>query len=149
MLAWMAAIALRGSRADRWFWLAGLAAYLSHIAFAFDYYHDWSQAAAWEATARDTKELTGWESGVGLLVNYAFVIWLVVELARQFRRENPASFALEGFVFFMIVNGAIVFGERPVRLFGAILCAMIVAIWILRLRPRSPGNSSESSSLPP
>jgi len=140
MLAWTVALPFRGRESVRWLWLSGFVFYLCHMGLAFHHYHDWSQSAAWEATARDTEELTGWRSGVGLLVNYAFAVWLAIELVFQFRNGKPVSLALEGFIFFMIVNGAILFGEGPVRWFGLVLSARILVSWIQRFRLRSPGS---------
>lgn len=140
MLVWAVAIPFLGRNSVRWLWLCGFVFYLLHIGFAFHHYHDWSHAAAWEATARDTEALTGFRTGAGLLVNYAFAIWLAIELVLSFRKDKPVSFALEGFVFFMIVNGAIVFGEGPVRWFGVVLCARIVVAWMQRFTRRSREN---------
>jgi hypothetical protein len=75
-----------------------------------------------------------------LLVNYAFAVWLAIELVFQFRNGKPVSLALEGFIFFMIVNGAIIFGEGPVRWFGLVLSARILVAWIQRFRRRSQGS---------
>src|SRR5437879_5846251 len=49
-----------------------------HVAAAFHFAHAWSHGVAYTATARQTKEATGWDWGGGLYANYAFtVVWLL------------------------------------------------------------------------
>jgi len=125
MAAWTAAILLaRRPNPARIVWTAALVAYLLHIVLAYAAFYEWSHRIAWEQTALDTARVTGWRSGIGLIVNYAFAAALAVDLARQWRGHRASSWIV-GLVVFMIVNGAVVFGEGPVRWFGiALLCAM-------------------------
>ena len=51
---------------------AGCAVFITHVASAFAFYHHWSHSAAYEGTARQTAQLTGWNWGGGLYVNYLF-----------------------------------------------------------------------------
>ena len=55
----------------------GCVAYLGHVYSAFQFYHGWSHASAFEETARQTRETVGWEVGEGLFVSYFFtLVWL-------------------------------------------------------------------------
>src|SRR5262245_24460217 len=64
-------------RAARRAWTAGCLAYLVHVGCAFHFYHHWSHWAAYDATARDTANRVGLESGAGLYVNYLFtILWV-------------------------------------------------------------------------
>ncbi len=131
MLAWTIAI-LR--REHSWSGV-GLVFYILHIFAAYEFHYQWSHAVALSETARQTAEVTGWESGVGLYFNYALAAILASDLAFQYiRGKRPLPRIVDGLVFFMIFNGAVVFGNGAVRLYGAILCGVIAAAWILKAR---------------
>jgi len=61
-------------RRDRECWILGGVCLWVHAALAFHGVHDWSHAAAVEATAAQVAAVTGWRSGGGLWVNYAFLL---------------------------------------------------------------------------
>ena len=141
MLAWTSAIWSRSKAA----WTAAFALYIVHILSAYESHYRWSHEVALSETARQTAEVTGWNSGIGLYFNYAFAAILAVDLAfLWFRDRRPFPRFVDGLVFFMLLNGAVVFGNGVVRFYGAILCAAIAAAWILRAR----GNSSPIPSRP-
>lgn len=140
--AWAAAILLyKNPRRARAVWAGALVAYLLHIGLAYAVFYEWSHRIAWEQTALDTARVTGWHSGIGLIVNFAFAAALAVDLARQWRghRASPWIVAL---VVFMILNGAVVFGEGPVRWYGlSLLCGLAcVAAASRRRRKRCDGH---------
>src|SRR5207302_6465297 len=55
----------------------GCAAFVVHVACAFQFYHHWSHAAAYADTARQTKDYFGLDWGGGLYLNYVFlVVWV-------------------------------------------------------------------------
>lgn len=141
MLAWTFAMALPFPRARLVWWL-GFVCYLVHIAGAFAFFYEGSHSVALAETARQTLEKTGWQSGAGLWVNYALVLLLALDLAWQCsgraQRQRPW---VNGFVLFMIFNGAVVFGSGPVRIFGAILLLVPAMLWWFRLRRSGRGNS--------
>ena len=118
-------------------WLFGAAAFGLHTLFAFHFFYQWSHSVALAETARQTKELTGFDSGSGLYLNYAFgllwladTIWWLRAGDEYSRRSRWLTFSLHAFFWFMIVNGAIVFGTGPVRVFGiALVAAMLFALW--------------------
>ena len=65
-----------------------------HVGFAFDGFHHWSHRAACEDTARQTKELVGWNWGGGLFINYIMLlVWLadVLWWWRGFDRHEARS----------------------------------------------------------
>ncbi len=116
-------------------WLLGVAAFAMHTLFAFHFFYQWSHSVALAETARQTSELTGFDSGSGLYLNYAFgLIWLAdaiwwLRVRDEYpRRPRWISRCLHAFFWFMIVNGAIVFGSGPVRVFGiGLVAAMLIA----------------------
>jgi hypothetical protein len=120
----------------RWFWTLGCAAYVVHVICAFHFFHHWSHAAAYADTARQTAAVTGWNWGGGIYVNYAFTAawladvpcwWRGLEVQRA--RPRWVGAAWEGFFFFMVFNGAVVFARGPARWFGAALCVAWLAAW--------------------
>lgn len=140
MGAWTCGICLgwdTSKRLARGLWTLGLLSYLVHILCAYEAFYQWRHEIAWESTARDTEELTGFNSGVGLLVNFAFGALLAVDLFSQWQNgERKWARFLDGLVLFMIVNGAVVFGGGPVRWFGALLALAIGIRFGYRLRNR-------------
>jgi hypothetical protein len=141
------AVAALGARIAQWnrparlAWTAGCLIYLAHVLFAFHFYHDWSHAAAYEATARDTAAVFGLDWGGGLYFNYAFtLIWIVdavwwwVHPASYEARPRWVNAAVYGFFVFMAFNGAVVFASGPMRWISLVLCATMILVCCLRGR---------------
>ena len=132
----------RGRRWARYFWTSGLAFFLVHVTAAFHYYYDWSHTVGINETARQTRELTGVDSGSGLYLNYLFslvwlsdgVYWWVVGVNRYASRPRWVSGTVHGFFIFMIVNGAVVFVKGPTRWIGCALLVGLAAAWLYRQR---------------
>jgi hypothetical protein len=127
------ALALRVSAAGcrrrlataRLFWTVGCLAFLLHTASAFEFYHDWSHRAAYEATARQTAEVVGLDWGGGLYANYAFAALWTVDVCWWWfgpehyqARPRTLEWALQGFLGFMAFNATVVFGVGAIRWFG-------------------------------
>jgi hypothetical protein len=87
---YVAGLALRGysPKWSRLAWTGGCGFYLLHVACAFEYYHHWSHANAYAATARQTAAVVGLDWGGGLYVNYAFTL-VCVSCGCLTRRQNP------------------------------------------------------------
>jgi hypothetical protein len=134
---------VRRDRWARWAWTVGCAVYLVHVAFAFQFLHHWSHAAAVEHAARRTQEVVGFEFGAGIYVNYVFtVLWLadVVwwwQRGRVGRSTSPAYYwTVQAIFAFMMFNATVVFGPTFWKWVAA---AAIAAIITLRLvLPRTP-----------
>ncbi len=45
------------------------------------------------------------------------------------RRPSWLTGLWHGFFFFMVFNGAIVFGHGPVRVLGIVICLVLTALW--------------------
>jgi hypothetical protein len=55
---------------------------------------------------------------------------------RTQRRSPAASAMLHGFFFFMVFNGAVVFGHGPVRWYGVAICAAVAYLWARKFHER-------------
>jgi hypothetical protein len=119
-------------RRARWAWAFGCVFFLSHVACAFAFFHHWSHAAAYRETARQTAELTGWNWGGGIYFNYVVaagwvtdVLWWWLAPASFDRRPLWLTGLWQGFLFFMVFNGAVVFGHGPVRALGIVITILL------------------------
>jgi hypothetical protein len=143
LAAWTAAESLRlarraapGHGAARRLWLLGAATAWLHVGLAFHHRHAWSHASALMETARQTKELLGYEVGAGVYVNYAFLavwgidaLWWALAPASFARRPAGLDASVRVFLLFMFVNGAIVFGRGPVRILGILSVLVLAVAW--------------------
>jgi hypothetical protein len=112
----------------------GALALLLHTGLALHVRHAWSQTDALLAIARETAEVTGLAFGGGLFVNYAFLaFWLAEAVAwwrsptRYLNRPARVRWVSRAVFLFMFVNGAVVFGHGPVRVFGTL--AILAVCW--------------------
>ena len=136
-------------RDARWWFLARLAwtvgciAYLGHVYAAFEFYHGWSHASAFEETARQTRETVGWEVGEGLFVSYFFtaawladVIWWWRAGAENYlRRSRALTIGLHAFFFFVVFNATVIFESGAVRWLGLTLClGLTFLVWTIAKR---------------
>jgi hypothetical protein len=132
----------QGENLRRILWTLGCVFLVGHAAGAFHFYHQWSHAEAFAHIARRTQEGVGLAWGGGVYVNYAFVLTWVADAAWWWlhpdsyrRRPFALEIALAFFFVFMIVNGAIVFADGPIRLVTLLVGIVLAAAWVLR-RPQ-------------
>jgi hypothetical protein len=125
----------------RWAWTLGCVASVAHVVCAFQFAHGWSHAAAYQETARRTEELFGLAWGGGLYLNYLFTaVWvgdvLWWWLAGHSYQERPRWLEgmVQGFLAFMVFNGAVVFATGPVRWISLAACLALGALAWLTLR---------------
>jgi len=116
-------------------WTAGCIAYLVHVISAFNYYHDWSHAAAYRETARRTAEVCGVPWGGGLFINYAFTIAWIIDVVWWWKSERyrRRSWLLVGawhaFFLGMVFSATVVFEAGLGRWFGLALCLAMAFYW--------------------
>ncbi|MDQ3172027.1 MAG: hypothetical protein M3Q55_18015 [Acidobacteriota bacterium] len=125
---------MRRDEAARLVWTAGAVLLAIHIAIAFHTRHAWSHDAAYVTTARQSEALTGVAAGWGLYLNYLLlVVWLAdaawwwLRPSAYVRRNRTVEAAVFSFFLFMMVNGAIVFAVTPMRWFGVVCVAAVLA----------------------
>ena len=117
-----------------WLWRGGALLLLAHMLAAFHWRHNWSHAAAYADTARQTREVTGIDWGGGVYFNYALLgLWLAEAFVwppdlsvRQPRARNW----LAGYYAFMWFNATVIFGHGIVPWLGALAFAdLAVLAW--------------------
>jgi len=146
MFGWVAAMASwyvfpQNKRIANGWWLLALVVFAIHIATAFHGFYEWSFRIALDETARLTEDVTGWRSSIGMWVNFAFFAALAADFSMRIFREGGVcktqNRVVEVLVIFMIVNGAIIFADGPVRRFGiSLLVGLVVVIWYAKVRHR-------------
>lgn len=148
-------LSARGRRdwraAARLLWTWALAAYLAHVACAFEFYHHWSHAAAYRHTAERTAALLGIRWGGGLYVNYllmlvwlADAVWWWLRPAGYLARPRAVPRAVHSFVAFMAFNATVVFGAGAIRWAGIAAC-LLMGIWWCRLSVTANRLNRESA----
>jgi hypothetical protein len=136
-----------------WLNVAGCIFFLAHVVCAFEYFYGWSHSFAYADTARQTKELTGWDSGSGLYVNYLFalvwlseVIWWRKSATTYFSRRPLWTWTVRVFFLFMICNGAFIFVRSHLRWYGLTLSVLLAISWLLRLKRNIDAQPAPKSS---
>lgn len=134
-IAWMDAAGRRG----RGLWTLTAVLFLVHGVIAMTIAHGGSHQAAILDTARKTDDLLGVPIGVGLYFNYVFIgilladsIWWLVAPQRRAHRPAWVGVLLHAFVAFMVINGAIVFANSPLRWIALMALAAIAASKVAR-----------------
>lgn len=122
-----------------WLWTAACIAFLAHVACAFHFYHGWSHQSALDDTARQTRELMGVAFGRGIWFSYAFallwvadVLWWWSSSASYQHRSTWLHGAIHGYMFFIALNGAIVFESGVTRWLGIPVTLLLAVLWLRR-----------------
>lgn len=124
-------------RVARLIWTLACASLLVHVAFAYHFYHQWSQESAYRETARQTAEVTGLNWGGGIYFNYALMAGWIIDVAwwwlgADAYRKRPRWIiaAWQAFLIFMIFNGMVVFKTGAIRMIGIVMCLFVGLIWL-------------------
>ncbi len=113
-------------------WTLGFVFFLTHVACAFHFVHHWSHAAAYDHTAQQTAEITGFAWGGGLYLNYLFVfvwgvdvLWWWRDTSGYLLRSRWPESAIQGFLAFIAFNATVVFGTGVIRWYGLMVSALL------------------------
>lgn len=119
--------------ASRLLWSAGAVLTVVHSVVAFVVFYDGSHATARAETMRQTATLTGIEFAGGIYVNYAFLVvwttdavWWWMAPHSYAARPKWVSWAVRGFIFFIILNGAVIFADGWARVTGVAAVATVL-----------------------
>lgn len=115
-------------------WLFGSVMITLHILASYGLAHGWSHAAAIEATAEESEQVTGIRAGWGVYVNFAFAaVWMgySTAMATHGRRWPSIDKIVFWFTALIIVSAAIVFETGVVRWLSVagFICLMISHRW--------------------
>lgn len=126
----------KARRASCWGWAVACDFYFWHVLAAFHFRHKWSHANAISHVAEQSNELIGRQIEAGIWFNYALLVVWIIDAAwlwfgdqSYFRRSKALSYAIHGFIFFMVINGAIVFAPDYVRWPSIAACGLLVWAW--------------------
>jgi len=138
IVSWAASELTRGA-ARLMFWSLAAVLMLVHSVAAFGTIYGWSHEAALAATARQTRELTGFDSGSGIYVNYALLLVWLGDVVWWWRapvgyaaRPRWISRFVHGFVWFMFLNGAVIFADGWIRAIGGLAVPLVAVAWVSR-----------------
>lgn len=120
----------------RWGWTVGGLALLLHVVCAYHFYHGWSQASAYQETARQTAEVFNLNWGGGVYVNYVFVALWVLDVLWWWRgfdayNQRPRAWiwGWQGFFLFIVFNATAVFKDGALRWIGVAMCVTMAVAW--------------------
>jgi hypothetical protein len=135
---WLGRLSVPGC-VRRWVWTVSCALFLLHVGSAFGFYHHWSHADAYEATALRTRQTVGVDSGAGLYLNYLFallwpadVLWWWLAPALHGIQPRWLAWTFGIFFAFMAVNATVVFGGTTARLLGVVCGVALILMVVAR-----------------
>ena len=125
-------------------WTVGLIFFLIHFVSSMGFAHDWSHQNAFDHTAQQTEEFTGWNWGGGIYFNYLFaLVWSFDVL--MWWKTGPSwldnrgyQIGLHCFFAFIIINATIVFGPQWWWLAAGVFLLVYIAN---KIRSRSSHSS--------
>jgi hypothetical protein len=147
-------------RISRLTWSGGCIAFLLHVAVAFHFFHAWRHDAAYDATAKQTADVVGWDWGGGLYLNYLFaLVWLIdvawwwIDAPGYLARARWIDWCVYGFMTFIAFNSTVFFAAGAIRWFGLAATLFLGGLWfgtgrarwrdrIAATFPPSPGAQS-------
>lgn len=119
----------------RWLWTLGLAIFVIHLCLAFHLVHHWSHQEAWEAT-----RLQG-GYGDGVYLNYLVllvwlldVLWWWLKPMPYLERSRWVWVPIQGFLFFMWFNAAVIFAKGPLFLAGGLAFLVLGDSYVMSKR---------------
>jgi hypothetical protein len=131
----------RRGRIARWCWTWGVVCFVLHLVAAFQFFHQWSHAHAFE----HTREVSG--IGQGIYVSYLFTgLWILDTIwwwcwPQEFAtRSIWWDRCLHAFMLFIVFNGTIVFETGMIRFVGATMFVILAAAWVQVLLRRMSGE---------
>jgi len=104
---------LRKDSCYRFSWTASWLLCVVHVLCAFHFEHHWSHTAGLKHTAEMTHRVVGIMWGGGLYINYVFLTWWGIDVARLWTKNSGGvPFSMHLIAAFMMFNATVVFGPR-------------------------------------
>ncbi|MFT7643448.1 MAG: hypothetical protein ACI9G1_005213 [Pirellulaceae bacterium] len=139
-------------RTSRWLWTLGSLVFLSHVIAAFHFHHHWNHAHAIAETAEETRATIGWAFGEGIYFSYLFTLLWLADVAWWWLsaisyRSRPLwiSLTIHIYLFFIAINGTVVFESGVVRT-GGIVVSVVFALLVARCLAIKTSNTESKLS---
>lgn len=136
------------SSATRAAYTAGCVTLWVHVGLAFHSAHGWSHASAVRHTAEQTAAMVGVASGAGVYLNYLFMAVWAADAAYWWghghvgyrRRSRGLTWAVHGFLAFIVFNAAVVFVGGWPQVMGVVVSVVLAGLAARAVvrRPSSP-----------
>ena len=127
----------------RWCWIAGCVMLWTHVVCAFQFYHHWSHATAYDQTARETLDQVGVNFGGGIWFNYLFIALWTADAAwwwgsesSYLRRPRWVSITLHAYLVFIVFNATVVFETGPVRWIAILATGVVMVLGAKQYRQK-------------
>lgn len=139
LLAWTIGWSAQKHRIVQWAWTVSYLLFVLHVLAAFHFVHHWSHEHAYQATARQTRELMGLEYGEGVYFNYLFMLlwgglvwqtWYPGLVQGQWLRVLSALSLI--YLLFIAFNGVIIFKSGWLRMSGIGTTAVLLVLGVFR-----------------
>lgn len=119
------------------FSLIGWITLVMHVVIAMGVVHHWNLAEAMQHTARQTQAAVGWNWGGGVWLNFATIgIWGWTLRPGFACQPKWLTGLAQWYIAFMMFNATVVFGSRPARVAGALICLGLICRYFTPETPR-------------
>lgn len=122
-------------------WTAAWIFYVLHVWAAFHVVHHWDHAHAVAHTAQQTEEVVGIRFGGGIYFNHLLtllwtmdVVWWWFAPASHAQRPGWIHYALQGYIFFLALNGSVIFESGVARWFGIPIVVLLGIMYLIKVR---------------
>ncbi|MCY3005349.1 MAG: hypothetical protein NTV29_05165 [Planctomycetota bacterium] len=123
----------------RTLWTCGFMLFVVHVLASFHLVHGWSHNAAYQATARQTLELLGFEFGAGVYFNYLFLAAWALDVLDAWTHFSAGRWMVQWllrfgliYMIFIAFHGVVVFKSGWLRVVGLVVSAMLVAASVIK-----------------
>jgi hypothetical protein len=133
-------------------WTIAVASLIAHYLCAFQFYHGWSHSAAYADTARQTAEVFSINWGGGVFINYALLVFWIVDLGWWWfagldayrKRPRWIGTTWHALLLFIIFNATVVFENGVQRWVGLLVCLIVGLSWAVHFLFTEAGSMSAS-----
>ncbi len=136
-------------------WTFAFVLFVVHVLASFHLAYGWSHDAAYQATAKQTLELLGFEVGMGVYFNYLFLaVWAmdVLNAWTHFAkgRRTVQWLLCIGLIYmiFIAFNGIVVFKSGWLRFVGLVASALLLAAFVNKFVKLQATQRKESGLTP-
>ena len=136
-------------------WTIAFVLFVVHVLASFHFAHQWSHDSAYQAIAKQTLELLGFEVGMGVYFNYLFLAVWALDVINAWTPIAEGRRAVQWllcigliYMIFIAFNGIVVFKSGWLRFVGLVASALLLAAFVNK-RARLPATQRKESGLNP